>query len=82
MPVHGSFDVQPRAGHDRNAVYLAERALLQMVRNGDMDHSEMLKISESLSSGVPLRSADPLRQMKVSIVTFATLVSRPRWKAG
>lgn len=67
---------------DRNKVYLAERALLQMVRNGDISYQAAFQNSTSLSPGVPIQGQDPLRQMKTSIVVFTTLVSRAAIEGG
>ena len=67
---------------DRNSVYLAERALLQMVRNGDISYQSILQNSVGLSPGVPVRGQDPLRQMKTSIVVFTSLVCRAAIEGG
>ena len=67
---------------DRNKVYLAERALLQMVRNGDISYQTAFQNSSSVSPGVPIQGQDPLRQMKTSIVVFTTLVSRAAMEGG
>lgn len=67
---------------DRSKVYLAERALLQMVRNGDISYQAAFQNSTSLSPGVPIQGQDPLRQMKTSIVVFTTLVSRAAIEGG
>ena len=67
---------------DRSKVYLAERALLQMVRNGDISYQSAFQNSTNLSPGVPIQGQDPLRQMKTSIVVFTTLVSRAAIEGG
>ena len=67
---------------DREKVWLAERALLQMVRNGDINYHAAIQRSISLSPGVPVQGGDPLRQMKTSIVVFTTLVSRAAMEGG
>ena len=67
---------------DREKVYLAERALLNMVRNGDINYRSVIQRSINLSPGVPVQGADPLRQMKTSIVVFTTLVSRAAMEGG
>lgn len=79
------YDAGPAEGgemRDRNAVYLAERALLRMVRTGDISYQRILQNSTGLSPGVPVRGQDPLRQMKTSIVVFTTLVSRAAMEGG
>lgn len=67
---------------DRHMVYLAERAMLQMVRDGDLDYSQALNTSMLLSNGVPVESSDPLRQGKVSNIVFCTLVCRAAIEGG
>ena len=67
---------------DRSKVYLAERALLQMVRNGDISYQSAFQNATNLSPGVPIQGQDPLRQMKTSIVVFTTLVSRAAIEGG
>ena len=73
----------PAAGErDREKVWLAERAMLQMVRNGDINYYGVLQGSIRLSPGVPVQGQDPLRQVKTSIVVFTTLVSRAAMEGG
>ena len=67
---------------DREKVWLSERAMLQMVRNGDINYHAVIQRSVNLSSGVPVQGADPLRQAKTSIVVFTTLVSRAAMEGG
>ena len=67
---------------NRNKVYLAERAMLQIVRNGDINYHNVIQRSIDLSPGVPIQGQDPLRQMKTSIVVFTTLVSRAAIEGG
>ena len=67
---------------DRNKIYLSERAMLQMVRNGDINYQNVLQNSVRLSPGVPVQGQDPLRQMKTSIIVFTTLVSRAAMEGG
>ena len=72
----------PSRSHDRDKIYRAERAMLQMVRNGDINYQSALRGSIDLSPGVPVRGADPLRQMKISITVFTTLVCRAAMEGG
>lgn len=67
---------------DRQMIYLAERAMLQMVRDGDLNYKEALATSTLLSNGVPVQSPDPLRQGKISIIVFSTLVCRAAMEGG
>ena len=73
---------QTAGERDREKVYRAERALLQMVRNGDINYHAVVQRSINLSPGVPVHGADPMRQMKTSIVVFTTLVSRAAIEGG
>lgn len=75
-------ELRPDAGRDRNKVYLAERAMLQMVRNGDINYHSALERSTLMSPGVPVRGMDPLRQAKTSILVFTTLVCRAAMEGG
>ena len=67
---------------DRYQVYAAERALLDMVRNGDLNYAEAFSNSSLLSSGVPVSGPDPLRQVKSSITVFTSLVCRAAYSLG
>lgn len=74
--------IEPNKTTDRHKVYAAERALLDMVRNGDLNYAEALQTSSLLSSGVPVQGRDPLRQAKTSITVFCTLVCRAAIEGG
>ena len=78
---HSSSEI-PAAGRDRSKVYISEKAMLDTVRRGDIDYMDALQNSTALSSGVPVRGRDPLRQMKTNIVVFTTLVSRAAMDGG
>ena len=53
-----------------------------MVKNGDLDYKQALDASQQLSSGVPVRSADPLRQGKISSIVFCSIVCRAAIEGG
>ena len=73
----------PQAGmRNRMQVYQAEQALLQMVRDGNINYQSALDNSISLSPGVPVEGRDPLRQVKTSIIVFTTLVCRAAMEGG
>ena len=74
--------IEPNRTTDRHKVYAAERALLDMVRNGDLNYADALKTSSLLSTGVPVQGRDPLRQAKTSITVFCTLVCRAAIEGG
>ena len=67
---------------DRHKIYSAEQALLQMVRNGDMNYKEALSLSMNLSTGTHTSGKDPLRGGKTAGVVFCTLVSRAAIEGG
>jgi AraC-like DNA-binding protein len=67
---------------DRHKVWQAERAMLQMVRNGDLNYRSILNTSVLISSGVPVRGNDPLRQPKTSTVVFISIVCRAAIEGG
>ena len=71
-----------KMGHDRNQVYLSEKALLSMVRTGNINYHDALTHSIGLSTGVPLKNRDPLRQAKTNVVVFTTLVTRAAIEGG
>ena len=67
---------------DRGQVYQAEQAMLRMVREGNISYHSVLQNSVRLSPGVPVQGRDPLRQMKTSIIVFATLITRAAIEGG
>ena len=72
----------PDSSRNRTSVYQAEKTLLAMVRNGDINYFEAFRSSSSLSTGVPVEGQDPLRQMKTSIIVFTSLVCRAAMEGG
>ena len=82
--VQQSFsDVAPPVERrDRRHVWLAERALLDMVRRGDLNYKEALNTSLLISAGVPVMGRDPLRQDKTSVIVFTSLVCRAAIEGG
>lgn len=77
-----SGDNVPVTARDRIQIYRAEQALLQMVRDGDINYQTVLQRSSLLSPGVPVQGRDPLRQMKTSIIVFTSLVTRAAMEGG
>ena len=67
---------------DRHKVWAAEKALMQMVRNGDLNYKQAFSTSSMLSSGVPVQSRDPLRQSKISCTVFCSIVCRAAIEGG
>lgn len=67
---------------DRHKVWLTEQGLMRMVREGDMNYKLALNSSSGVSSGVPLRSSNPLRQSKASVIVFISLCARAAIEGG
>lgn len=72
----------PEKHRDRHKVWNAEQALLQMVKNGDLDYKRALSVSQQISNGVPVQSRDPLRSGKTSIAVFCSIVCRAAIEGG
>ena len=67
---------------DRHKVWMAEQAMLQMVRTGDLNYKSALNNSMLISSGVPVQASDPLRQAKDSTIVFSSIVCRAAIEGG
>ncbi len=74
--------LKQQQGRDRLKVWLAEQAMLQMVRTGDLNYKEALNASVLSSAGVPVQGKDPLRQAKTSNVVFTSIVCRAAIEGG
>lgn len=72
----------PDFKRDRHRIWMAERTLLDMVRNGDLNYKDALNSSLLISEGVPVKSHDPLRQPKSSVIVFISLVCRAAIEGG
>ena len=73
---------QTAGGRNRIKVYQSEQALLEMVRSGNINYQQAFQHSAAISPGVPVHGRDPLRQMKTSIIVFASLVCRAAMEGG
>ena len=80
LPIGHTADHVPH--HDRHKVWMAEQGLLQMVRTGDLNYQQALSASMGISTGVPVRTDDALRQSKTSIIVFTSLVCRAAIEGG
>lgn len=67
---------------DRHRVYSAEKAMLEMVRLGDLNYQEALSASMNISDGVKINANDPMRHARVSTVVFCTIVCRAAIEGG
>ncbi len=77
-----SVSAEPAGIRNRTEVYNAEKALLGMVRSGDINYQEALQNSVNISAGVQVSGKDPLRQAKTSIIVFTSLVCRAAMEGG
>lgn len=73
---------QVPVAHDRHRVWAAETALLQMVRNGDLDYKSALNASMALSNGTQVQGKDPMQQARVSGTIFCSIVCRAAIEGG
>lgn len=69
-------------GKDRHKTWIAEQALLQTVREGDLNYRDALKNSSNLSDGVPVHVNDSLRKAKDSCIVFTSLCTRAAIEGG
>lgn len=67
---------------DRHKVYEGERALLRMVREGDLDYRRVLEKATLLSPGVRVSNGQPVMQALVTGVTFTALCTRAAIEGG
>lgn len=72
----------PFQKRDRHKVYENERALLRMVREGDLNYRSILNRASQLSPGVRAYNGQPLTQAMVSCTTFLSLVTRASIEGG
>lgn len=70
------------AKRDRHRIWMSERTLLDMVKNGDLNYKTALNESLLISEGVPIHGKDPLRQAKTSVIVFTSIVCRAAIEGG
>lgn len=63
-------------------VWLAERTLLDMVREGDLNYQNAISQANLMSAGVPTGSKNPILQAIVSCTSFTSLCAREAIQAG
>ncbi len=76
-----SPDHTPVAKRDPLRSFRAERALLHIVREGDMDYSG-IKVRAQNSAVVPVYTGDPLQDRKILCSVFTGLCSRAAIEGG
>ena len=77
-----SGDARPKTMRDRDVVYRGERAILRMVREGDLTYKWAMNNSHTVSGGIPVTGNDPLRQAKTSVIVFTSLCVREAIAGG
>ncbi|MDL2327546.1 AraC family transcriptional regulator [Ruminococcaceae bacterium OttesenSCG-928-A11] len=79
-------NIEPELGdmpiRDRHQVWQNEKEMLRMVREGDINYQKALDASSMLSSGVPIKGTEPLRQIKTSLTVFTSLCTRAAIEGG
>lgn len=73
---------QSKRKSDRHRTWMAEQALLHMVREGDLNYRAALQNAASVSEGVPVRVKGSLQQAQVSAITLITLCVRAAIDGG
>lgn len=68
--------------NDRRRTYMAEQALLQMIRDGNIHYQKALDAASSLSSGVRIHTKESITQARISAITFTTLAVRAAIEGG
>lgn len=67
---------------DRHQNYMAEQALMQMVREGDMNYESALRRAQSVGTGVQLDQSNALRASKDSVIIFTSNCTRAAIQGG
>ncbi len=68
---------------DRHKTWLTEQAMMQAVREGNLNYRQVLANARNISNGVPVSSPlDPLRSGKTSATVFASLCTRAAIEGG
>ncbi len=67
---------------DRMQVWYAERALLNMVREGDLNYQSAISKANLMSGGIRTGDANPIMQAIVSCTSFTSLCVREAIQAG
>lgn len=70
------------APRDRHQTYMAELALLRCVREGDLNFHRALSRASTVSSGVRVRTEQPMMQVYISIASFTNLCVRAAIEGG
>lgn len=75
-------ETEPDLLRAKHAPSLAEKQLLENVRTGNLDYRTALSRAAVVSPGIRVRTGDPLRQARYSVIAFITLCSRAAMDGG
>lgn len=78
----GKMPFETEVPDDRHQVYLLEKQLLYHVREGDVNYKPALERAASVSSGIRIKTEDPLKQALISTTSFTTLCTRAAIEGG
>ncbi len=67
---------------NRHRTYQAEQALLQLIRDGDMNYKRAMENAGQLSSGVGISTRDPVKRAILSSSNFTALCTRAAIDGG
>ena len=67
---------------NRHRTYQAEQALLQLVRDGDMNYRSAMEKAGQVSSGVGISTGDPVKRAILSSSNFTALCTRAAIEGG
>lgn len=67
---------------NRIQTWMAEQALLKVVRDGDLNYRTVYNQTNNISNGVPVKGSDHLRQAKTSVIVFTSLCVRQAIEGG
>ncbi len=73
---------RPREKRNRNQTYQAEQALLQMIRDGDLNYRSAMERAGQISSGVGITTGDPVKRAILSAGNFTALCTRAAIDGG
>jgi len=80
------ISVLPSSGHqaseDRHRIYNAEKAMLEMVKLGDLNYSDALNTSMLISDGIQVTTENPVQQARISCIVFCSIVCRAAIEGG
>lgn len=81
-PAPQSDVAEKAAKSDRMHVWKAENALLQMIRDGDLNYRTAFQRASNLSDGVRINTGDPIQHTIISCTTFVGLCTRAAIEGG